>query len=87
MPFGLSNAPGTFQRLMDTTMEGLIWNILVVYLDDINVFSDTFQQHLERLQITFDQLRKYNLKMKGSKCQFLTKKAYFLGHVITEEGI
>jgi hypothetical protein len=87
MPFGLSNAPGTFQRLMDTTMEGLIWNILVVYLDDINIFRNTFEQHLERLQVTFNQLRQYNLKMKGSKCQFMTRKAYFLGHVISEEGI
>lgn len=68
MPFGLATAPGTFQRLMDLTLSGLTYDICMVYLDDIIVFSNTFEQHLERLELVFDRLRKAKLKLKPSKC-------------------
>jgi len=83
MPFGLCNAPSTFQRLMDSTLVGLNYEICLVYLDDIILFSHTVEEHLIRLCILFDRLRKANLKLKPSKCHLLQKEVKFLGHVIS----
>src|SRR5215470_13727905 len=87
MSFGLCNAPATFQRLMDTTLRGLNYIYLLVYLDDIIVFAETIEQHLERLEMLFDRLRQAGLKLKPSKCQLLRIKLAFLGHVISADGI
>jgi len=54
MPFDLTNAPGTFRRLMDKVFQGLLWKIVVVYLDDITVFSPTFEKHLDDLEIVIE---------------------------------
>src|SRR6267154_1081805 len=83
MPFGLCNAPSTFQRLMNTTLVGLNYEICLVYLDDIILYSQTVEEHLIRLCILFDRLRKANLKLKPSKCHLLQKEVKFLGHVIS----
>ena len=56
MPFGLTNAPATFQRLMDTVMAGLKWSTLLVYLDDIIIFSNSFENHIRDLKTVFDRL-------------------------------
>ena len=87
MPFGLHSSSGTFERLMERLMAGLHWKILLLYLDDILVFSDTFDQMLERLGQVFDRLRKANLKLKAKKCKLLKKKVIFIGHPVSEEGI
>ena len=68
MPFGLKNAPATFSRLMGTVLRGLLWKKCLVYLDDIIVFSSTFEEHVERLGQVFDRLRQANLKLKPKKC-------------------
>ena len=86
MPFGLTNAPATFQRFMDAVLAGLKWNILLVYLDDIFVFSSTFEQHLVDLRTTFDRLRHASLRLKASKCHFFQRELLYLGHVVSAEG-
>ena len=87
MPFGLCNAPATFQRLMDDVLEGILWKFVVVYLDDLNVYSTTFEQHLEHLRIVFERLKKAGLKLNPEKCFFAKKELTFLGYLISSEGI
>jgi transposase InsO family protein len=87
MPFGVTNGPATFQRLMDLTMAGLNYQICLVYLDDIILMSRTVEEHLERLVLILDRLRKAGLKLKPSKCSLLQKRIHFLGHVVSEDGI
>ena len=87
LPFGVTNGPATFQRLMDLTMVGLNYNILLVYLDDIILMSRTVSEHLDRLVMMLDRLRSAGLKLKPSKCNLLQKTIHFLGHVVSDNGI
>ena len=87
MPFGLCNAPATFQRLMDTVLAGLNFEICLVYLDDIMIFSRTLDEHLERLSKLFQRLRESNLKLKPSKCHLLQTQVTFLGYTVSKQGI
>ena len=87
MPFGLCNSPSTFQRLMEACLGEVNFNLLLIYLDDILVFSPTFDEHLSRLEFVFSRLREHGLKMKHSKCFFFQSEAKFLGHVVSEHGI
>ena len=68
MPQGLCNAPATFQRTMDNILSDLKMSCVLVYLDDINVFSKTFSEHLDHLRDVFHRLSKNNLKLKAKKC-------------------
>ena len=87
MSFGLTNAPPTFQRLMQRILHGLDWKICLVYIDDVIIFSKTFEEHLSRLAAVFDRLREANLKLKPSKCHFARPSVNFLGFVVSSEGI
>lgn len=87
MPFGLCNAPATFQRLMGVVLGDLSFDVLLIYLDDIIVFSKDFQGHCERLELVFDRLKRHGLKLKPSKCFLFRSEVKFLGHVISSEGI
>ena len=87
MPFGLCNAPGTFERLMETVLRGMQWERAVLYLDDIIIFSNTVQEHMSRLEEIFQRLKQANLTLKPSKCQFFQKEVEFLGHLVNENGI
>lgn len=87
MPYGLMNAPATFQRLMDIVLAGLKWQSCLVYIDDIVIYSPTFNQHLIDLKNVLQALRDANLTLKLSKCCFCRKEMKYLGHVITQEGI
>ena len=87
MPFGLCNAPATFQRAMACCLEGLNWEIALCFLDDVIVFAKTFEEHLERLRAVFSRFRKYNLKLKPRKCEFLQSEVAYLGHRISAKGI
>src|SRR6267154_942659 len=87
MPFGLCNAPASFQRLMDVVTVGLNYETCLVYLDDIILFSDTIEEHFARMRILLDRLRRANLKLKPSKCHLLQRRVNFLGHVISEGSI
>ena len=87
MPFGLCNAPSTFQRCIELVLRGLQWNILLVYLDDIIVMATNFDEHLERLEEVFKRLLGAGLKMKPSKCELFKTEVLFLGHTVSQEGI
>src|SRR5256885_17023317 len=67
MPFGLCNAPATFQRLMDTVLRDILWQFVVVYIDDINIGSKTFKEHLQHLEQVFSWLEKAGLKLSPEK--------------------
>ena len=73
MPQGLSNAPATFQRVMDSVMGDLKLLCVLVYLDDINVLLKTFSDHLDHLTQVFEQLKTAGLKLKPKKCHFFKK--------------
>lgn len=85
MPFGLKNAPSTFQRLMNNTLKEYINKICVVYMDDILIFSTSFDEHINSINKIFKTLRKANLKVQIDKCDFAKNSTKFLGHII-EEG-
>uniref|UniRef100_A0A3B3S2Q0 Gypsy retrotransposon integrase-like protein 1 n=1 Tax=Paramormyrops kingsleyae TaxID=1676925 RepID=A0A3B3S2Q0_9TELE len=87
MPFGLQNAPSTFQRLMTCCFGDLNFTHLLIYLDDLIIFSKTFEEHLERLQLVFIRLQEHGLKLKPSKCQLVRKEVQYLGHFVSAEGI
>ena len=87
MPFGATNAPATFQRLMDNCLGDLNMNWCIVYLDDIIIFSQDAASHIERLEAVFKKLAKAGLKLKPSKCEFFIKRIKYLGHIISEEGV
>ena len=87
MPFGLCNAPSTFQRLMERVLQGLHWSSCLVYLDDIIIYSKTIGEHLTRLAEVFLRLREAKLKIKPSKCHLLRKSIHYLGHVVSRNGV
>ena len=87
MPFGLPNSPATYQRLMEECLGSLNMKICVFYLDDLIIFSDTFEHLLERLDIVLTRLRECNLKLSADKCFFLQERVNFLGHVVSSEGV
>ena len=86
MPFGLCNATSTFQRLMDVVLDNLRWECTLVYVDDVNVYSTTFDKHLTDLQRIFDRLNAIGLKLKPAKCSFGMPKLLYLGHIISKTG-
>ena len=86
MPFGLCNAPATFERLMDRVLQGLRWNRCLVYLDDIISFGGTFGAALSNLTLIFERLRSYGLQLKSSKCHLFRESVPFLGHIVGRRG-
>ena len=87
MPFGLRNAPATFQRAMDEALGSLRFEECLCYVDDILVFSKTFDEHLERLENVFNALTAAGVHLKGAKCTFAVQKLDFLGHQVSKEGV
>lgn len=87
MPFGLKNAPATFQRVMDNVLRDLIAKCCLVYMDDIIVFSTSLQEHIESLGKIFRALDRVNLKIQLDKSEFLKREVAFLGHIVTDQGV
>ena len=87
LPFGLSSAPASFSRLMEKVLRGLHWKTCLIYLDDVIVFSSTFEEALERLDTVFARFEAAGLKLNPSKCALFRRKVSYLGHVVSEEGI
>lgn len=87
MPFGLVNAPMTFQRAMDVILSGLKYEICLCYLDDIIVFSRTWDEHLKNLRLVLDRLKLAGIYLKPSKCQFVRRSITFLGHTVSANGV
>lgn len=87
MPFGLCNAPSTFQRLMQRMFGDQQGQSLLLYLDEIIVFSSSVDQHLQRLEMVLGRLQREGLKAKLEKCAFFQQQVAYLGHIISSEGV
>jgi len=87
MPFGLTNAPATFQRLMNFVLQQHLYKIVVVYLDDIIIFSKTFAQHIKDIETIFAILWQSQLKLNLKKCSFFHEQVLYLGHIISSKGV
>lgn len=87
MSFGLCNAPSTFQRLMERLFGDQQWQSLLLYLDNIVVFSSSVFQHLERLEVVLGRLGIEGLKAKLQKCAFFQREVKYLGHVVSPQGV
>ena len=87
MPFGLMNAPGTFQRIMNQVFFDILDKNVIVYLDDILIFTKTEEEHRQILAEVFRRLAHYSLYVKEKKCALFLSQVEFLGHIVTAEGI
>ena len=87
LPFGLCNAPSTFERLMEVVLQGLQWDICLIYLDDIIIFSKEYGEHLRRLSLVFEALQRAGLKLKPKKCLLTRHEVVYLGHIVSSQGI
>ena len=87
MPFGLCNAPATFERLMETVLAGLQWEICLIYLDDVIVTGATFQEMIKNLSQVFERFQQAGLKLKPKKCRLFAREVEFLGHIVTPDGV
>ncbi|GFV07829.1 retrovirus-related Pol polyprotein from transposon 412 [Trichonephila clavipes] len=87
MPFGLCNAPATFERLRETVLRGLTFEACLIYLDDVIIGGRTFEEHLQNIRKVLSKLSDANLKLNPSKCKFFQKEVNYLGHIISAEGV
>ena len=87
MPFGLCNAPATFQRTMDKVLHGIKEKFVLVYLDDVIIYSKTCKEHLQHLTEVLNRIRHANLSLKAEKCNFIATELQFLGHVVGKDGV
>jgi len=87
MPFGLRNAPATFQRLMDLVLSGLQDEELFVYMDDIVIYATSLEEHTRKYNLLIERLQQANLKLQPDKCEFLKTEVTYLGHVISKDGV
>ena len=87
MPFRLTNAPATFQRLMESCLGELHLQYCIIYLDDIIIFSKFPEEHLHRLKLVLQKISEVELKLKPSKCEFFQTRLEYLGHIMSEKGI
>jgi len=87
MPFGYVNSGAIFSELMNKVLVGIQHRFAIAYLDDIIIFSKTFEDHLSHIETVFSRLRNAGLKLKMSKCDFLKKEVNYLGHIVSASGI
>ena len=87
MPFGLCNAPATFERLMDRVLCGMRWSRCLVYLDDVISFGKSIPEALARLEEVLARLSDFGLQLKAKKCTFMQTEVGFLGHIVGRTGL
>ena len=87
MPFGLKNAPATFQRMMDRAFQGLIGQNCFVYIDYIVIFGKTIQEHNENMESVLKRICNLRLKLEPTKCECLKPELKYLGYIITKDGV
>ncbi|KAG8180136.1 hypothetical protein JTE90_028723 [Oedothorax gibbosus] len=87
MPFGLCNAPATFSRMMDNLLRHFKWSTCLCYLDDIIVFSETFEEHISRLNLVLKCLQDAGLFLNHKKCLFAAREVKILGHLVSSIGV
>lgn len=87
MPQGVTNAPSTFQRVMEKCVGSLHLKEVLVFLDDLIVFSSSLEEHEERLMKVLSKLKEFGLKLSPDKCRFFMKSVKYLGHIVSENGV
>jgi len=87
MPFGLSNAPSTFLALMNSILKAFLRHCVLVFFDDILIYSGSWTEHMQHLRAVLDVLHAHHLHLKRAKCAFATRAVHYLGHVISEAGV
>jgi hypothetical protein len=87
MPFGLTNAPATFQNLMNNIFKPHLREFILVFFDDILVYSKTYEDHIEHLTLVLQILKQHSLYAKLAKCTFAISQIEYLGHVISGAGV
>ncbi|GFU52771.1 retrovirus-related Pol polyprotein from transposon 17.6 [Trichonephila clavipes] len=87
MPFGLCNAPATFEHLMETVLKGLSYKACLVYLDDIIIVGRSFEEHLKNIRRVLQKLKEVNLKLSPSKGHLFRREVTYLGQIISAEGV
>jgi len=87
LPFGLTNSPATYQRVMEDILGDLHMRACLIYLDDVIIFSRTYEEHLERLQQVFQRIQDTGLKLAPRKCRFFHERVVYVGHQVSSEGI
>ena len=87
MPFGLTNAPATFQCIMNQLLQPFLRKFVLVFLDDILIYSATREEHIQHIQEVFETLRTNKLYLKASKCSFAQTSLEYLGHIISDKGV
>ena len=87
LPFGLCNAPGTFQRLMTSIFKEYLFSFVLIFLDDVLVFSRNVEEHEKHMRLVFHALHQANLKLKPKKCRLFQESVTYLGYKLSPEGI
>lgn len=87
LPFGLKNAPAQFQRCVNEVLRGIQYKFAMSYIDDIIVFSKSFDEHLKHLSIVISRLSSFDLTIKLAKCKFAMQEVMYLGHILSEQGV
>jgi hypothetical protein len=87
MPFGLTNASASFRSLMNEILLTFIRRFVLVFFDDILIYSSTWIEHLHHVKVVFDQLRQHRLSVKRSKCTFGSETVAYIKHIISADGV
>ena len=87
LSFGLTLAHATFKRLMEKALKGLQWQTLLLYLDNIIIFSKDFESHLEQLGEVCQRFRSARLNLRPEKCQLFQREVHYLGHVVSQHSV
>jgi len=87
LPFGLSNAPATYQRMMEQVLDELNGTVCHIYLDDVIIVSNSFKEHLAHIKQVFQRFSDTNLKLSPKKCSFFQTKVKYVGHIVSADGV